>query len=105
MFLFEKSLVGVYCNRLYVSKERHGLFHAMAELKQIAQAKILMSQIFIRKQAHQIVEYAYRQTVHFFMSQNNHHLGYAINFDYVSPLPPSLFLKLQMAVCDIVHSF
>ena len=33
-------------------------FHAMAELKQTAQAKILMSQISIRKRSHQIVNYA-----------------------------------------------
>ena len=64
-------------------------FYAIAELKQTVQAKILMSQIFIRKRAHQIVEHAYHQTAHFFMSQNNHHLGDAINFDYVlSPPPP-----------------
>ena len=31
-------------------------FHAMAELKQIAQAKILMSRILIQKRARQIVK-------------------------------------------------
>ena len=36
------------------------LFDAMAELKQIAQAKIVMSQILIQTQAHQIVELAYQ---------------------------------------------
>ena len=56
----------------------------MAALKQTAQAKILMSQILIQKRAHQIVEHAYHQIAHFFMSQNDHHLGDAINFDYVS---------------------
>ena len=56
------------------------LFHAKAELKQTAQAKILMSQILIRKKAHQIVEHAYHQTAHFFMSPNDHHLGDTINF-------------------------
>ena len=35
-------------------------FHAMAELKQTAQAKILMSQVLMRKRAHQIVELAYQ---------------------------------------------
>ena len=49
MFLFEKSVIGAYCNRLYDLKESHSPFHAVAELKQIAQAKILMSQILIRK--------------------------------------------------------
>ena len=34
-------------------------FHAMAELKQTAQGKILISQIYIQKRAHQIVKYAY----------------------------------------------
>ena len=43
-----------------------------------------MSPILIRKLAHQIVEHGNHQTGHFFMSQNNHHLSDAINFDYVS---------------------
>ena len=55
----------------------------MAKLKLIAQAKILMSTILIRKRAHQIVEYAYHQTAHFFMSQKRPPLGDAINFDYI----------------------
>ena len=67
-------------------------FYSMAELKQTAQAKILMSPTLIRKRAHQIVEHAYHQTAHFFMRQNDYHLGDAINFDYVSsPPPPLLF--------------
>ena len=45
MFLVEKSLIGAYCNTFYDLGERHGFFHAMAELKQTVQAKILMSQI------------------------------------------------------------
>ena len=53
----------------------------MAELKQTAQAKILMSQIFIQKRALQIVEHVYHQAAHFFMSQNDHYLGDVINFD------------------------
>ena len=59
MFLFKKSLTVVYCNRMYDLKERHGLFHAMAKLKQTAQTKILISQILMRKRAHQIVEHGY----------------------------------------------
>ena len=66
-------------------------FHAEAELKQAAQAKILMSPILIRKRAHQIVEH---QTANFFMSQNNHPLVDPINFDYVSSLPPITHLKI-----------
>ena len=66
----------------------------MAELKQTAQAKILMSPIVTRKRGHQIVKHAYHQTAHFFISQNDHHLGYAINFDYVSSSPTPLLLKI-----------
>ena len=36
MSLFEKSLIGAYCNRLYDLKERQDPFHAKAELKQTA---------------------------------------------------------------------
>ena len=77
-------------------------FHAMAELKQTNQAKILMSPILIRKRAHQIVEHAYRQTAHFFTSQDDQHLGDAINLDCFTPFTLS---KLQMLVCVIVLSF
>ena len=49
MLLFEKSLVGTYCNRLYNLKESHSPFSCFGQIKQIAQAKILMSQILIRK--------------------------------------------------------
>ena len=59
----------------------------MDELRQIALAKILMLPILIPKRVHQIVEHAYRRIAHFFMSQNDHHLGDAINFDYVSSPP------------------
>ena len=72
-------------------------FHAKAKLKQTAQAKILLSPILIRKRAHQIVGYAYHQTAHFFISQNDHHLGDAINFVYVSSLthPPYTFKNYE----------
>ena len=55
MFLFEKSVIDAYCNRLYDLGKGMVPFHALAKLKQAEQAKILMSQILIRKQAHQIV--------------------------------------------------
>ena len=66
MFLFEKSLIGAHCNRLYDIKSRTP-FHAKAELKQTAEAKILMSPILMRKRALQIVEHAYHHTAHFFL--------------------------------------
>ena len=59
-------------------------FHAMAELKQTAQAKILISQILIQKRAHQIVKQAYHHTAPLFYCQNDHHLDDAINFHCVS---------------------
>ena len=49
-----------------------------------------MSAILIRKRAHQIVEHTYHQTAHFFMSQNDDHLGDAINFHYTS-FPPRAY--------------
>ena len=61
-------------------------FHAMAELNQIAQAKISLSQLLTQKRVQQIVEHAYHQTALFYMSQNDHHSGDAISFDYVSHL-------------------
>ena len=47
MLLFAKSLIGAYYNRLYDLKKRSAPFHAMAELKQAALAKIFMSPILI----------------------------------------------------------
>ena len=41
MFLFEKSSIGAYCNKLYDLKKAIAPFHAMAELKQIVQEKNL----------------------------------------------------------------
>ena len=59
--------------------------NALAELKQTAQAKIIVSQILIQKRAHQIVEHVFHHIAHVFNYQNDHHLGDAIHFDYVSP--------------------
>ena len=66
-------------------------------------AKILMSPILIQKRAHQIVGHAYHQTAHFFMSQNDHHLGDAINFDYASP--PSSLILLKITNGSLCHRF
>ena len=67
----------------------------MAKLEQTSQEKILMSQILIPKRAHQIVEHAYDQTVHFYMSQNDNHSGDAISFDYASPPPLYTFKSYE----------
>ena len=65
----------------------------MAELKQTAQAKILMLPILMPKRAYQIGEHAYHHTAHFLMGQNDHNLGFAIYFDYVSSPPPPYSFK------------
>ena len=63
-----------------------------------------MSPILIQKRAHQIVKHAYHHTAHFFMGQKDYHLGYAINFDYVSTPTPLTLLKITNgSLCH--HSF
>ena len=92
MFLFEKSLMGAYCNRLYDSKKRQNPFSCYGRIKVNSAGKNLNVTNIDTKVAHQIVEHAYHQTAHFFMGQNDQHLSDAINFDYVSP-PPTYFFK------------
>ena len=93
MSLFEKSLIGAYCNRLYDLKERQDPFHAKAELKQTAQAKILMSPVLIRKRAHQIVEHAYHQTAHFlWVETTTFVLCHQFSLCFISP--PFTLLKI-----------
>ena len=87
MFWFEKSVIGAHRNRLYDLKERQGPFLCYDRIKENTAGKTLNVTLLISKRALQIVEHAYHQTAHFFRSQNDHHLGDAINFDYVS-LPP-----------------
>ena len=41
MFLFNKSLIGVYCNRLYDLEERHGVFSCYGRIKTISAGKDL----------------------------------------------------------------
>ena len=53
-----------------------------------------MSPILIQKPASQIVEHVYHQTAHFFMSQNDHHFGDAINFDCFISLLSLTLLKI-----------
>ena len=39
MFLFEKSTIGAYCNRLYDLEERHGSFSRYGRIKENSVAK------------------------------------------------------------------
>ena len=41
MFLFEKSLIGIYCNRLYDLGERHGSFLCCGRIKRNSAGKNL----------------------------------------------------------------
>ena len=61
-------------------------FHAKAELKQIAQAKILLSLKLIQKQGPPNLQKALSQNSSFLCSQNDHHYGDAINVDYATSL-------------------
>ena len=86
MLLFEKSLMGAYCNRSYDLKERHGpscygRIEANSTGKNLNVTNINTK---VGPPNHQI---AYHLIAHFFNCQNDHHSGYAINFAYVlSPL-------------------
>ena len=62
-----------------------------------------MSLILIQKQARQIAEHAYHQRANFFMNQNDHHLGDAINFKYI--LPPSPVTLLKITNGSLCHRF
>ena len=42
MFLFEKCLIGAYCNRLYDLGERHGSFLCYCRIKANSAGKILI---------------------------------------------------------------
>ena len=88
--MFEKSLIGAYCNRLYDLKERQGPFLCYGRIKANSTVKNLNVTNINTKRAHQIIEHAYHQTAHFFESKQPP-LGGAINFIYVSP--PSYSFK------------
>ena len=78
-------------------------FHAMAELKQTAQAKILMSQILTRKRDHKIVNYAHHQIAHFFVVKTT---TIWATPSILTMFHPSFlhFKKLRMIFSDIILS-
>ena len=85
MFFFEKSLRGAYCNMLYDLGQRHGLFSCYGRIKANRAGKNL-NVININTKAgppnHQI---GLPLNSSFLYASNDHHLGDAINFNYVSP--------------------
>ena len=56
MFLFEKSLIGAYCNRLYDLGQRYGPFLFHGRIKANSAGKNLNVTNINTKAAHQIVK-------------------------------------------------
>ena len=104
MFLFEKSLIGAYWNRVYNLKERQGPFSHYGRINANSADKNLNGTNVNTKACPPNRRTCLPPNSSFLMSQNYHHFGYAINFDYVLSLPLH-FQKLRMVVCVIVLSF
>ena len=76
MFLFEKSLIGVYSNKLNDLKEWQDPFLCYGRIKANSAGKNPnVTNTYTKAGSPN------RRTAHFFMSQNDHHLGDVINFD------------------------
>ena len=59
MFMFEKSLISVDCNRLYDLKKRQDPFSCYGRIKANSAGKDLNVTNINTKRAHRIVEHAY----------------------------------------------
>ena len=94
MFLFEKSLKGAYCNRLHDLKESHSPISCYGRIKANTAGKSLNITNINTKAGPPNRRTCHHQTAHFFNCQNDHHLGDAINFDYVLLPPPLTLLKI-----------
>ena len=86
MFLFEKSLIGVCCNRLHDLKERHDAFSCYGQIKANNAGKNLTVTNIDTKVSSPNHHIGHQQTAHFFMNQNDHHFSYTINFDVLFSL-------------------
>ena len=102
--MFEKSSIGAYWIKLYHLGERRDLFSCYGRIKANSAGKNLNVRNRNTKAGPPNRQLGLPLTSSFFMSLNDHHLGGAINFDYVSP-PPQTLLKITMVVCDIILSF
>ena len=85
MFLCEKSLIGAYCNRLGDLGERHGPFLCYGRIKANITGKYLDVTNINAKAGPPNRQIGLPLNSSFFNCQNDHYLGEAIKFDYVSP--------------------
>ena len=93
MLLLEKSLIGTYCYMLQDFGKGLGLFLCYGRIKANRAAKELnVTNIGTKEGSLNCLI----GLLLFFNGQNNHHLGTAINFNYVSPLSPLHFLKYEL---------
>ena len=91
--MFEKSLIGAHCNRLYDLKERHSPFSCYGRIKANSAGKNLNVTNINTKTGPPHRQIGLHQIAHFINCQNDHRLGDAINFYYVL-LPPFTVLKV-----------
>ena len=90
MLLFEKSLIGVYCNRFYDLGEKRVTFSCYGRINANSTGKDLNVRNINTKAGPQNSQIVLPLNRSFFSCQNDHLLGNANNFDYVSP-PPYTF--------------
>ena len=85
MFLFEKSLIGAYCNRLYDLKERRGPFLCYGRIKANSTGKNLNVTNINTKAGPPSRRTCLPPNSSFLYESKRPPLGGAINFIYVSP--------------------
>ena len=93
MFLFDKSSIGAYCNRLHDLKERQGPFSCYDRIKANSAFKNLNVTNINTKAGPPNRQTCLPPKSSFFVIQNDHHLGDAINIDYVSLPSPFYSFK------------
>ena len=100
MLLFEKSLIGTYCNRLYNLKEKQDPFSCQGRIKANSADKNLNVTSINTKAGPPNCQTCLPPNSSFFMGQNDHHLNDAISFDYVSsPFPLTLLKITNSSLC------
>ena len=107
MFLFEKSVIGAYCNRLYDFKEKQGPVSCQGQNKANSAGKNLNVTNINTKAGPPNHRTCLSPNSSFLYESKRPRSGEVISFDYVSAYPyhPLHFYKLRMVVCVIVLSF
>ena len=112
MLLFEKSLIGAYCNRLHVYDlgQRHGPFSCYGRSKANSAGKNLNGTNIYTKVSPPNCHICLPPNSSFLYESKRSqfgrcfgYLGDAINYDHVSP--PLHLYKLRKVICDINFSF